>query len=128
MYIDVQPGHTDEPVVVQTERGVQVSGRVLDPQGQPLGNIVVHAIITDPADTYSPYFWAVDKYGTPTPAVTDAAGIATVSYPRFVEPGQRTGAISFRAEHPDFCAVRPTNYRVDAPGDPEPVTLHRGAT
>ena len=54
LYIDVQPGRTDEPVVVQTERGVQVSGRVLDPQGRPLENSVVRAVITDPADTYSP--------------------------------------------------------------------------
>ena len=105
-------------VKIVDEKGQPIAGTTVTPDGlRPRGNV-----------GGGHYFWPVKKLGPPAPAVTDAAGIATVRYPRFVDEKQRTGAISFRAEHPDYCAVRPTNYRIEDPDKVEPVTLHRGAT
>ena len=50
LFIDVLPGRGDDLVVVQTERGVKVSGRVLDPQGHALGGVPLHVIMSYPGD------------------------------------------------------------------------------
>ena len=51
IYIDVLPGRGDDPVVVQTERGVVVSGQVLDPQSRPVGGVQIDVLMSGPKGT-----------------------------------------------------------------------------
>ena len=103
--------------------------KIVDEAGKPIVGVTVTPDgLRARTNASGHYFWPTKRVGEPVPGVTDAAGMARVPYPRTVDGEESTGAISFRAEQPDYCAVRSTHYLVtDDPARAEPEVLHRGS-
>lgn len=101
---------------------------VLDEAGKPVAGATVTPDGLHPRPPGSGHYrWDNDRFGSPVAAKTNAAGVATVSYPRFTVERISTGSISFRVEHPDYVGVRPIYYPViEKAGQPKPVVLQRG--
>lgn len=100
-----------------------VDVRVVDEEGKPVEGVVIRPNgLRTKMESGSHYRWcgitAVD-------VKTDAAGKATVTFPKYVQEEMETGQISFVASHSDYVQVYDTDYRVE--GDEKPVVLEKGA-
>jgi hypothetical protein len=96
---------------------------VVDEDGKPVEGAVI--TIDGLRNNSGHYGWDSDRFGQAPQVSTNAQGIANVSYPKYILEKSKTEEISFKINHPEFCPVRPFNYRVD--GQSPPVVLHKGA-
>lgn len=60
-----------------------------------------------------------------TPAVTNADGIASIVYPKYIGVKLEAGAITFNATHPEYCPAASQGYAVDGN---DKLVLKKGAT
>lgn len=69
------------------------------------------------------------SFGLPHPLVSpvsDADGVVTVTYPKYVMEKLETVWIGFEVDHPNYCPYESQNYAVT--GGEKPIVLKKGAT
>ena len=97
--------------------------RVIDENSNPVAGAVIlpDGILSNTGH----YMWRAELHGPASEVITDAQGIAKVSYPVYTTEKIKTEEISFKINHPEFCPDRPF-WRID--GKSEPIVLKKGAT
>jgi hypothetical protein len=104
---------------------------VVDPDGQPVAGAKILPWALRSSQGHG--LWRSNDNGDPSPTevTTDAAGNATVDYPRLrnVDERVRTTQVTLSIDHPEFARVE--YEHIDVPrssSGPHEVTLQRGAT
>ncbi len=118
---------TVEAAVAEEEverRSLEV--KVVNEAGEPVeGALVTPTFLRSSSDPGSSYGWRED-FGRPGPAKSNADGIATVSYPRYVLERQETDVVAVIARHPDYAAGAQVELKVD--GSSPALVMEAGAT
>lgn len=118
---EVNAAATDE----RLERRV-LNVKVVDEAGDPVaGAIVTPTFLRTSADPGSSYGWRTD-FGEPTPAETNADGVAALRYPRYVMERMETNVVAVIPRHPAYASAPQIELSVD--GSSPPVVLESGAT
>jgi len=92
-------------VTVVDEAGIPIEGALITPDG-------LRASIKDGGGGYG---W---RHGNPTPLRTDSQGMAQINYPETIEPGIRTGGITFSIKHPDYYIEKVYDFCVQDKNEP----------
>ena len=115
-------------VTAEIEIGGKAAVEVVDENGNPVeGCTLIGYGLRSHQDPSTGYGWSTKMHGSHPFAVTDAAGQAELSWPRWVQRSQQvtTSMVSVIVDHPDFCLDG--NRDVDvAEGATTKITLKRG--
>lgn len=92
--------------------------RVVDAAGKPIAGATVQpeGLRTKPGPYVSGWYgWPAESGVSNPPVTTDAAGCASVPYPKFVFERIETGTLCLAVTHPDFVPDRPERVVASAP-------------
>ena len=118
----------DANSTAEIEIGGNAAVEVVDEDGEPVeGCTLIGYGLRSHQDPGSGYGWITKMHGPHSVAVTDAAGRAELSWPRWVQRSQQvtTSMVSVIVDHPDFCLEGHRDVDV-AKGVTRKITLKRG--
>ena len=118
----------DANATAKIEIGGKAAVEVVDEDGKPVEGFTLIGMGLRPhQDPSTGYPWLTNSHGPHAVAVTNAAGQAELSWPRWVVRSQQltTAKLSVIADHPDFCLAVDQDVDV-APDVRTKITLKRG--
>jgi len=119
---------TQKKNVVDDDKLIMLSMKVkvVDERGNAIANAEIRPDGLRTTEKNSGhYIWIPEKHGDPKVVLTDQAGFAEISYPKYVTEKLKTGEVSFGVRHPEYCPNRIFEHPLKKQANP--VVLKKGA-